>query len=515
MLKIQNKFFNENAPLMNKKVVTAGILSIISGTLSGVLVPRQVSAGAVRDIEEQKSFVWNVDNLRDKRTLDVSKMTNDDIWAHLRRETGWVSRIQRERKQEAVKSPSSPAIKARYKRQNKDVPARIKKISAEKRKEHPDSQEGSGWTDTKLLQSIRDNREFFSRFNDRRDLFTSVLSDYANLLIYAVNSNLGEERIGVVFLSPAGIQETVVFDKTTGHVLYKDIKILKKNIRLSMMQRSVSAAEVCALAQISVKFVPDVAPDTSVFNILPEKAESPTRNAAATATATKKTQKKTEGLVQDIVVNREFFYRIEKQRNFPLDKNCRIFKINAKVGRDCIGIVFLSSSGKQEIMVFDKNTGRPIYKDVKKPEKKVYATMLKNSISVKDAFFIARNIASIRSQDTILQDEMRTSVTQPTEAAGERRGIEQSYERSVELETDSAGLQEEYADDREHSGMSEYVESQAPATNDVQKPPTGSVVTDENALERFKRETGWVSRIMRQKRKHEQQTQTERLATQE
>jgi hypothetical protein len=97
---------------------------------------------------------------------------------------------------------------------------------------------------TKLIKAVEENRDFFSRFSNRRVLFTPTLSDYAKHRIYSIDTWLGEGRIGVVFLDPAGLEEIVVFNRETGEVLYKDVNILKKEVRLSMLKESVALGDI-------------------------------------------------------------------------------------------------------------------------------------------------------------------------------------------------------------------------------------------------------------------------------
>ena len=99
---------------------------------------------------------------------------------------------------------------------------------------------GAAPIDAKIMKAVIDNRDFFSRFKN---------ANYVNHHIYNINARLGGGRIGLLLLAPSGIQETVVFDKKTGQVLYRDMGILKKEARLSILKRGISVADACSLAR--------------------------------------------------------------------------------------------------------------------------------------------------------------------------------------------------------------------------------------------------------------------------
>jgi hypothetical protein len=569
--------------------VAINILPIMLVTLAEVFITCQPSAGAIRDIDANSK----------KMSIDVSAMTNDEILSHLRRETGWVSRVARQGRTEEESAAEFllPKRKKQIYVRNTARKAKVSEIG------YPAERKNGRRIETNLMKSILDNWDFFSQFKNRRTLFTSTLSDYASHRIYAVNSRLGEGWIGVVFLSPSGMQETVVFNRKTGKAFYKDIKILRKDIRLPMMQKSIAMTDACASVQDTESAVrhlsrteyagvntnafaaPSASSSSAAVSVTgsdgakerkdmevsltsgagimaefkrktgwvskiererrkrmaeleaevnagadkekilqnsftaqarhsgdfgsggisvkftPGETPEPARSGAPLVA--KNTEKNNERLVRDIVANRKFFSRVKGQDNIPAlhpEGGYRIYNINTQIGEGYIGIVFLSPSGTQEAMVFNTENGRPLFKNVKTPEKEIYAAMLKNSLSLADAYFLARNIAFIRSRNTVLQDETIPVAIDTAALAREGGNSEQDEdERQDEYDPEYA-----YAGQNVEDSFSEYdEEGQSVSFTAAQSTDSDNTGADGNILEQFKRETGWVSRIVRQKRERQ------------
>jgi hypothetical protein len=225
-----------------------------------------------------------------------------------------------------------------------------------------------------------------------------------------------------------------------------------------------------------------------------------------------KTRRNSDGLVKEIVASRSVLLKLETQMkalgcdNF---EDYRIYNVNTGIGNDCIGVVFLSPHGTQESMVFDGKTGSALYKNVKIiHDKKTFSAMRKNSLPVSDAKFIAQNIALIRDR-SIPQDESskitaadRRSFTSDSDneyvladgykntgTSEELIPAGQSTDFQDNIEEDCT-IEEEYVDD-----IPVLEEKSISITREIE-PQT----ENESEFTRFKRETGWVSRIERQRR---------------
>jgi hypothetical protein len=496
----------ENILKKNKKTAiinTLCVFSIICGTVIGADSISSASA-----------------SIEEKKDTDISAISSAEAWAHLRRETGWVSKAKREqeKKEEVKESPEQKNKPSEAEAETQQAPKTPKKTSsleseAEAKTQRPSTKAPSlesprskekerEQTDSKLIKSILANRDFFIQGSKRRGLFTSTLSDYAAHRIFAVNSRLGEERIGVVFFSSDGMQETVVFNRKNGQALYKDIKILKKDVRLSMLKKGIPAADAFFLAQNGRVPLP------SKYSALQGETDRFAKAAGRTAEAAAKPEYKQNGttrpanenLVKDIVANREFFSRLGEQGKILAslrDEKYRLYSVNSKVGENYIGVVFLSSKRKQKATVFDRETLEILYENVKTVEKEKCPAMLGKSLSIADACFLARNIVSIHNVT-------EKSLPQPVEERPETAEENESAEN-----TENAGIPSSAPEEESPSGPFPVNEpstaSAAPAPFVAEPDPASDrAVDDSDILERFKRETGWVSRIVRQKRKDNQ-----------
>jgi hypothetical protein len=625
MLKMQRKINGNIFQTTQKSKHVAGkllpiILGVVVGISCGTMGTCRADAGTVRDGE----------GLFPSRNINVNMMSNSEILDHIRRETGWVSRVKRNERQAEKYDSRENLGSSNFKQKQRQVFLKDQKVEEvqetksvwKKRTSSFASWENEGQMDLNLTKTIIENREFFSLIKNGKTLFLPTLSDYARHRIYSINTRFGADRIGVVFIAPNAMQEIVVFNKKSGHVLYKHINILKKEVRLPMLAESIAVSDAYILAEngvltqeqtpylamnptydasaaaenekgefrtvpkksaremssaeilaelrretgwvsrverqrreferldkiastiniemeetlknapspkvrdinrsdsehsggISIRLAMDESDDSmqrqskyAKKDAVRQEKEAAENFSLSSAKKNKNTRQNDDGLVKDIIDNREFFSKLNGQTEN------RIHSVNTKVGGKCIGVVFLTPNGIQEAMVFDKNTGAALYKNTKKiSEEAVYSAMLKSSLSIADARFLAQNIVSVRERDVsqkpaYLANNSAGNLSEEIAMNG-LSGLPWSDDESMIMtemtEVGGTALIED-----------EYLEADGEAEEDIPEInesvlAVSDVDNDSNILARFKMETGWVSRIVRQRDQREREEETKEM----
>ena len=93
-----------------------------------------------------------------------------------------------------------------------------------------------------VIEGVVKNKEFFAEF-----------SEYEDCYLYDV-ARIGDERIGLVVLSPIGFEIRLVHEIQSGEMLYKDIFVPEKGKREAMMRESISVADAIRLARSSIAY---------------------------------------------------------------------------------------------------------------------------------------------------------------------------------------------------------------------------------------------------------------------
>lgn len=93
-----------------------------------------------------------------------------------------------------------------------------------------------------VIEGVVKNKEFFAGFFEYEDCY-----------LYDV-ARIGDERIGLVVLSPIGFEIRLVHEIQSGEMLYKDIFVPEKGKREAMMWESISVADAIRLARSSIAY---------------------------------------------------------------------------------------------------------------------------------------------------------------------------------------------------------------------------------------------------------------------
>jgi hypothetical protein len=342
--------------------------------------------------------------IRDTRNLNVESMSAAEIFDEIKRETGWASKRERERRERSEKPTRSEIIKTGIpeKTETKDTNAKV------------------------ANKKIRDTRNLNVESMNAAEIFDEIKRETGWI------SKLERERRKSERLEK--FADEINHDSEEKKI--KDV-ILAQSDNLDQLHSS-ERGEISVRVAVAGSSFGEKGPYLEGFTN-PEISRNPANS----------------GLIQKIVSNRDFFARLGKRRNFLKDENYRIYDVDSQIGEDYIAIVFLASDETLEFVVFDENTAAALYKNTKRiSNKEVYPAMLKNSLGIADACFLAENIAFIQDQNS--------------------------------RETVFQGLQED-------SGRFEQIESE----NTVKNTDTAGHAND---FTRFKRETGWVTRtVHRQK----------------
>jgi hypothetical protein len=81
-----------------------------------------------------------------------------------------------------------------------------------------------------------------------RDFFTRVDVGYDEYLLCDVNDALGENRLGLLLMEPAGFLKSVVFDRGTLQKIHEEVSIPPKKLRSDLSRGSVSISDARLIA---------------------------------------------------------------------------------------------------------------------------------------------------------------------------------------------------------------------------------------------------------------------------
>jgi hypothetical protein len=89
-----------------------------------------------------------------------------------------------------------------------------------------------------LIEKIVEHRDFFARLNG-----------YDEYLLYDVNAELGEGKIGLLLLEPVGLLKSLVFHQETLKKLHEDTSIPPKKLRMDLSNGSIAISDARLIAK--------------------------------------------------------------------------------------------------------------------------------------------------------------------------------------------------------------------------------------------------------------------------